>query len=126
MPTFEEIYAAHADMYDHLVEREDVRGNLVQALQEIRPLDGLEVVEFGAGTGRITRQIVPLVQHIRAFDNSAHMLETARRRLENTGFTNWALEVADNAAIPLPDASADMTIAGWTFGHQTEWNADRW
>lgn len=126
MPTFEEIYAEHADMYDHLVEREDVRGNLVQAIGEVRPLAGLEVVEFGAGTGRITRQLVPLVKHIRAYDYSAHMLEVARRHLEETGFTNWAVDVADNKAIPLPDASADMTVAGWTFGHQTEWKADAW
>lgn len=126
MPTFDQIYAEHAEMYDHLVEREDVRGNLIQALQEVRPLAGLEVVEFGAGTGRITRQIVPLVKHVRAFDASAHMLSVARRRLEETGFTNWTLDVADNKVIPVADASADMAVAGWVFGHQTEWASDRW
>jgi ubiquinone/menaquinone biosynthesis C-methylase UbiE len=126
MPTFEEIYDQHADMYDRLVEREDVRGNLITAIGEAHPLSGAEVVEFGAGTGRVTRQLVPLVRHIRAFDASAHMLSVARRRLEETGFTNWALDVADNAALPVPDASVDLSVAGWTFGHQTEWNADRW
>jgi ubiquinone/menaquinone biosynthesis C-methylase UbiE len=126
MPTFEEIYDQHADMYDRLVEREDVRGNLIAAIGEAHPLSGAEVVEFGAGTGRVTRQLVPLVRHIRAFDASAHMLSVARRRLEETGFTNWALDVADNAALPVPDASVDLSVAGWTFGHQTEWNADRW
>jgi ubiquinone/menaquinone biosynthesis C-methylase UbiE len=36
------------------------------------------------------------------------------------------LDLADNKAIPAADASADMTVAGWVFGHQTEWNAERW
>jgi ubiquinone/menaquinone biosynthesis C-methylase UbiE len=126
MPTFEEIYAEHGDMYDHLVSREDVRGNLIQALQEVKPLAGLDVIEFGAGTGRITRQLVPLVKFVRAYDASAHMLSVARRRLEESGFTNWAVEVADNKALPAADASADLSIAGWAFGHQTEWAADRW
>jgi len=34
----------------------------------------LDVVEFGAGTGRITRLLAPEVQSIRAFDASEHML----------------------------------------------------
>ena len=126
MPTFEQIYAAHAEDYDRLVEREDFRGNLIDAIQQICPLDGLEVIELGAGTGRITRQLVPLVRHVRAFDASAHMLSVARRRLEQSGFTNWALDVADNAALPAADASVDLSIAGWSFGHQTSWAAERW
>ncbi len=126
MPTFEEIYAAYAEEYDHLVEREDFRGSLIEAIQHICPLNGLEVIELGAGTGRITRQLVPLVGFVRAFDASAHMLDVARRRLEQTGFTNWTLDVADNRTLPAPDASADLSLAGWTFGHQTEWAADRW
>ncbi len=126
MPTFEQIYAAHADDYDRLVDREDHRGNMIEAIRELHPLDGAEVVEMGAGTGRITRQLVPLIKHIRAFDASEHMLSVARKRMEMTGFTNWSLEVADNAALPVADASVDVSIAGWSFGHQTEWAEDRW
>jgi ubiquinone/menaquinone biosynthesis C-methylase UbiE len=126
MPTFEEIYANHADAYDALVSREDHRGNLITAIHELHTLDGAQLVELGAGTGRITRQLVPLVKFIHAFDASAHMLGKARETLEATGFTNWKLDVADNAALPVPDGAADVSIAGWSFGHQTEWNAEQW
>lgn len=126
MPTFEEIYAAHADDYDRLVEREDYQNQLLAAIQRIHALEGSDVVEFGAGTGRITRQLVPFVKSIHAFDASAHMLDVARQRLGKTGFVNWSLEVADNAALPIADASADISIAGWSFGHQTAWAEDRW
>ncbi len=124
MPTFEEIYAAHADDYDKLVEREDRNHQVLAAIQKIHPLDAANVIELGAGTGRITRQIAPFVKTIRAFDGSAHMLGVARMRLEKQNCTNWSLEVADNASLPATDASADVSIAGWSFGHQTAWAND--
>ena len=53
MPSFAQIYAQHADEYDALVSREDYEGNLMPALQAIRALQRLDIVEFGAGTGRL-------------------------------------------------------------------------
>ena len=126
MPTFEEIYAHHADVYDALVSREDYQNNLFKTLENIVPLAGLDVVEFGAGTGRLTRLLVPVVQSIRAFDASAHMLEVARRRLHDMGPENWSLEVAPNNALPVEDASADLAIEGWSFGHAVGWFPERW
>jgi ubiquinone/menaquinone biosynthesis C-methylase UbiE len=126
MPTFEEIYAKQAEIYDALISREDYEGNLLKTLQSIRPLTGIDVVEFGAGTGRFTRLLAPIVKSIRAYDASAHMLEIARRRLTEMGQTNWTLAVAENDSLPAEDASADLAIEGWSFGHQTVWNPERW
>ena len=126
MPTFEEIYAAHADDYDRLVEREDHQSNIIAAIRKLQPLTHAAVVELGAGTGRITRQLVPWIKSIRAFDGSQHMLGVARKRLEKSGFANWSLEVADNAALPVENTSVDLSIAGWSFGHQTAWAEDQW
>ncbi|NJL56819.1 class I SAM-dependent methyltransferase [bacterium] len=75
------------------------------------------MVEFGAGTGRLTRLLAPIVKHIRAFDASAHMLETAAQTLTNLGVMNWSVEQADNRSLPVAAASADVAIAGWSFGH---------
>ena len=126
MPTFEEIYAAHADEYDQLVAREDYQNNILAALREICPLEGAEVVEFGAGTGRLTRLLAPLAKRIRAFDASAHMLAVAEETLGQMGVSNWSLGVADNHNIPVESASADLSIEGWSFGHATGWYPDRW
>ena len=126
MPTFEEIYAQHADVYDALVLREDYQNNLFKTLESIVPLAGLDVVEFGAGTGRLTRLLAPVVNSIRAFDASAHMLEVARRRLHEMGLENWSLAVAPNTALPVEDASADLALEGWSFGHAVGWFPDRW
>lgn len=126
MPTFEEIYARHAPIYERLIAREDYQGNLGPAIAAICPLPGLEAVEVGAGTGRLTRLLVPFVRSIRAFDASAHMLATAEPILHATGYTNWTLEVASNDRLPIPDATADLGIEGWSFGHATEWHRGAW
>lgn len=126
MPTFEEIYASHADVYDALIEREDHQGHLLPALARISPLQNARVVEFGAGTGRLTRLLAPMVRHIRAYDASVPMLRVAEAHLRNSGTANWELGVADNKRLPVEDGAADIAIAGWTFGHALDWFADAW
>lgn len=126
MPTFEEIYAQHGDVYDALVSREDYENNLFRTMDSIKPLSGADVVEFGAGTGRLTRLLVPAVKSIRAYDSSAHMLDVARRHLTDTGLDNWTLDVATNESLPVEDVSADIVLEGWSFGHAVGWFPDRW
>jgi ubiquinone/menaquinone biosynthesis C-methylase UbiE len=123
---FRRIYAAHADRYDQMVSREDYQGNLLPALEHIRPLAGLDVVEFGAGTGRLTRLLAPLVHSIRAFDVSRHMLGVASDSLRRMGLNNWHLAVADNSSLPAGSGCADLAIEGWSFGHATGWYPDHW
>ena len=57
-----EIYASRAPEYERLVSREDFAGNILKAVQEIRVLAGLDVVELGAGTGRLTCLLAPFVR----------------------------------------------------------------
>ncbi len=89
MPSEKEVYEAHADQYERLIQREDYQGNILSAIESYCPLDGLDVVELGAGTGRLTRLLAPYVKSIKAFDASAHMLETAAESLREMGVTNW-------------------------------------
>ena len=62
MPDHPEIYRSQAEGYEALVSREDHLGNLLPAIQKIASLSGKKVVEFGAGTGRLTCQMAPLVE----------------------------------------------------------------
>lgn len=126
MDHFERIYAFDAERYERMIVREDQRGNLFAALMEIHPLDGARVVEMGAGTGRLTRIMSVLAAQIDAFDRSQAMLKVAERVMEESGMTNWTFREADNRAIPLPDAVADITIEGWSFGHVMGWHGDQW
>jgi ubiquinone/menaquinone biosynthesis C-methylase UbiE len=123
---FKDIYANKAGQYEAMVAREDYQANIPRALQEIRPLDGLDVVELGAGTGRLTMMIAPLARQIRAFDESAVMLRVATEKLQAAGLENWETAVADNGALPVGDGEADLAIAGWSLGHATGWYPDTW
>lgn len=123
---FKQIYAGAADRYEALVNREDYQHNLIPALSRIRPLANLEVVEFGAGTGRLTGLLAPLVKHIRAFDEAPAMLEVLTGKLAQMGLNNWLAGVGDNRALPVPDQSADLTIEGWSFGHLCGGHPDTW
>ncbi|MCB2153903.1 class I SAM-dependent methyltransferase [bacterium] len=125
MADFQKIYATQADDYDLLVSREDFQGNLLRAIREIADPAGCDVVEFGAGTGRLTRQIVPLARSVQAFDAADAMLAVARERLAGLP-ENWTLAVADNAALRCEDNCADLVLAGWTFGHLAGWYRDAW
>jgi len=126
MPDAREVYEHHPAEYDALVRREDREGNLLRVLGAAARLDGADAVELGAGTGRLTRLLAPRVRSVRAFDASGPMLAVARSSLEATGLRNWHLEEADNGALPVADACADLAVAGWTLGHQTVWHPERW
>jgi ubiquinone/menaquinone biosynthesis C-methylase UbiE len=123
---FTTIYNSQAEDYERLISREDRHGNIKPALARIRPLAGLEVVELGAGTGRITRLLAPEAGHITAFDRSTHMLSVARRELAKIGRSNWRLAAADNRSLPLKSGSADLAIAGWSLGHSIGWYPAGW
>jgi len=122
---FQYIYAHRAACYDRMVSCEDYLGNILPALKKIHPLIGINVVEFGAGTGRLTRLLVPRVQYICAFDISPSMLAIARPTLASLG-ANWVIGVADSRDMPVGDSVADLTIAGWAFGHGVTWYGEHW
>ena len=126
MDHFKYIYANQADLYEKMVSREDQRGNIFSALNEIHPLHGMDVVEFGSGTGRLTRMLSVMVNRISAFDIAPAMLNEAHESLQITGMTNWALGVADNRQMPIANQSADVVIEGWSFAHTVGWSPDNW
>jgi ubiquinone/menaquinone biosynthesis C-methylase UbiE len=126
MPTEKEVYEAHADQYERLVQREDYQGNILSAIESYCPLDGIDAVELGAGTGRLTRLLAPYVKSIKAFDSSSHMLETAKKSLHEMGLTSWEAGVADHRQIPVPDTSADLVISGWSFCYLAVWGGEEW
>ena len=108
MPDEAEIYRRHAEEHARLVRREDYQGNILRALEEIAPLAGRDVVELGAGTGRLTGLLAPRVRSILACDASRHMLRAAASNLAQSGRRNWHLAATDHRWLPLPDGSADL------------------
>jgi ubiquinone/menaquinone biosynthesis C-methylase UbiE len=120
------IYREDAEEYDALISAEDVDGCLARELARRVPLDGARLVDVGAGTGRIARLLSARVAHVDLVEREAPMLAVAERRLRTLGFSSFTTHLADARRMPLADASADVAIAGWVFGHFRSWMPDDW
>ena len=121
-----DIYANHAAAYDRLVGAEDCDGALLPALRAVAPVEGRDVLEVGAGTGRITRLLAAAGARVVGFDRSPAMIEVARRHLETMGADTCRLGVADARHLPVPSGWADLAVAGWVFGHFRSWFPETW
>lgn len=118
------IYQSEGDRYEALISREDYQGNIPRAVDEIINVSGLDVLDLGAGTGRLTLMLAPRVNTIRAFDASGEMLRVCRERLLATGLSNWQVDVADHRQLPIPDHSADLVVSGWSVAYLVVWHPE--
>lgn len=119
------IYQTDGDRYEALIAREDYQGNIQKALDEIVKVDGLDVLDLGAGTGRLAVMLAPRVKTIRAFDISSEMLRVCRERLVASGLSNWQVDVADHRQLPIEDRSADLAVSGWSVSYLAVWNEQK-
>jgi ubiquinone/menaquinone biosynthesis C-methylase UbiE len=118
------IYQSEGDRYEALISREDHQGNIPRAIDEILNVDGLDVLDLGAGTGRLTLMLAPRVRSIHAFDVSSEMLRVCRERLVASGLSNWDVDVADHRQLPIPDHSVDLVVSGWSVAYLAVWNPE--
>lgn len=99
---------------------------LRELIESIVPITGKDVVDLGAGTGRITCEIAPLVKSIVSLDVSEPMLKTLSRKLQGMRLTNWKTQVADHQELPLTNHSVDLIVAGWTICYLASSNHRGW
>lgn len=118
------IYQSEGDRYEALISREDYQGNIPRAFDEIISVDGLDVIDLGAGTGRLTLLLAPRARSIRAFDIASEMLRVCRQRLVASGLSNWQVDVADHRQLPVEDHSADLVVSGWSVSYLAVWNQE--
>jgi ubiquinone/menaquinone biosynthesis C-methylase UbiE len=114
-PDHRSIYTTDASRYDRLVMAEDYQQQILPTIEAIRPIHNTDIVELGAGTGRLTTMLAPLAESIRAFDASEHMLAVCEAKLKQMGGTNWKTAVAMHDDLPCPDDCADIVISGWSM-----------
>jgi len=101
MPNHDDIYKNQALQYERLIEKEDYEGNIIRAITNIVPdLQDLEVVDIGAGTGRLSYLLAPRVKSIIATDQSQAMLSVAEDKLRGLAISNFRTVVADHKGLP--------------------------
>jgi SAM-dependent methyltransferase len=122
MPEMAEIYLNHAGEYDELVRHEDYRNALGTFLERLIP-PGIDVLEAGTGTGRVTSLYIGRVRRALCCDRSEHMLAAARSNLSHySGKIDF--RICDNVSLDSIDGLFDCVVEGWSFGHTIIDSAD--
>jgi len=121
-----QIYQNDGDRYEALIAREDYQCNIEKALDEIVRVEGLDVLDLGAGTGRLAVLLAPRTKSMRAFDTSEEMLRVCREKFTAKGLSNWQVDVADHRSIPVADHSADLVVSGWSVADLYVWHPETW
>lgn len=126
MPTEQEVYNSHASQYERLIRREDWQNNIGKTIEQIRAPNGLDLLDLGAGTGRLTRLLAARSASITACDASAAMLALTESFLRQSGHSRCRTAVADHRQIPLPGESLDLVVSGWSFSYLAVWGGADW
>jgi len=71
---------------------------------------GMQVLEFGCGTGSTAIAHAPYVQHTRAIDVSGNMIGIAQDKARVDGIENVTFEKLTIEELEVPDASLDVVL----------------
>lgn len=123
---YEDIYLNKAEQYEKMVSREDYEHNIEASIKKVIDLTGLDVIDSGAGTGRLACMYAGIVRSMAVFDTSKAMLDVAEARLIESGLTNWRIDVADHRKLPAADNSADVILTGWSLVYTVVWHQENW
>src|SRR5512143_1773571 len=120
------VYATDSERYEALISREDYQNNIQSGLKGIIDVKGLDVIDLGAGTGRLAGMLAREARRLCAFDTSHHMLTMTRDKLRTLAPGRGLTAVADHRFVPLGAASSDLVISGWSVGYLAVWNPGTW
>ncbi|MFD0959850.1 class I SAM-dependent methyltransferase [Paenibacillus chungangensis] len=123
MPNHEQIYAEQATRYEAMISKQP---DLLEVVKGICPVRGLDVVDMGAGTGRLTKLLAPDAKSIAALDASVAMLQLTAASLRQSGLVNWSVHTADHRTLPLEDNCADLVVSGWSICYLCATTHEEW
>ena len=107
---FDWISARHPDLY-HRFALSTV--GLMDELEKLVDLMGLDVVDIGAGTGRSTIGAARTARHVYAVDAYKSVVEYGRSEASKAGLSNVTYLRGDSAALPLDDRSVDVALVAF-------------
>ena len=124
MSEHERIYREFASGYDDMIGRQP---DLASFIRDIRPWGGLDVLDLGAGSGRLSSFLAAEAGSLICTDRSGEMLDLLDRKLSGYYSTrNWRTVTADHRSLPIADSSIDLIVAGWTIGYLANSDEPEW
>jgi ubiquinone/menaquinone biosynthesis C-methylase UbiE len=123
MPNHEEIYQTEAEQYELLISSQP---NLSGTVEAIVSYTGLDIIDLGAGTGRLSCVLAGEAKSVLLLDESEAMLKVAAEKLERSQYTNWRIQTSDHRKIAAEDQSADLVVSGWSLCYLASSNIQDW
>ncbi len=91
---------------------------VAEAIQQAIPLAStMQVLEYGCGTGMVSRALSPYVAKIIAVDTSPQMLEVLRQKAREETIDNIETLAHDLTKQPLLDKNFDLVMSSMTLHH---------
>ncbi|WP_037287892.1 class I SAM-dependent methyltransferase [Saccharibacillus sacchari] len=124
MSSHQQIYRNQTEAYEFMIGRQP---SMLPFINDIHSVKGLDVLDLGAGSGRISGVIAKDAKSLICTDASAEMLELLDRKLTEQGIErNWKTIVADHRSLPIPDDSVDLVVSGWSICYLADSDDGEW
>ncbi len=124
LSTHDAIYLNKAEAYEYMISKQPDLSNVIN---EIRPIRNLDVLDLGAGSGRLSSFIAKEAESLICTDLSPSMLDILDKKLADQGSPRiWTTAVADHRSLPIPDASIDVALSGWSICYLANSDNDNW
>lgn len=119
-----DIYSHQAETYESMIGKQP---DLSAIVHEIRPFQQLDVLDLGAGTGRLSAFLAREAKSLICTDLSPAMLDALHAKLQKQGLSqNWTTLVADHRQLPVADRSVDLVVAGWSMCYLAHEGNEAW
>jgi ubiquinone/menaquinone biosynthesis C-methylase UbiE len=126
MAEHKNIYFNETERYHALVSFEDHTNNLSKTIKPIIGAGFPDILESGAGTGRLTDILMPLAGKLVGFDISPAMLTTANLKKKQFLKTFSGFSASDHRWLPVEKNSFDWIVSGWSVCYLVSWQREFW
>ena len=115
MANLHHIFTHESQKYHELVSKEDYQDNLIKTISSLTDLYNKDIIEFAAGTGRLTFKLCEYARTVHAFDKSREMLTVAEKNKKELQISNCSFKQTPSEALPPSIREYDLAISGWGF-----------
>ncbi|MDU4696489.1 MAG: class I SAM-dependent methyltransferase [Paenibacillus sp.] len=113
MASHNEFYLNQADAYEFMISKQPELAGIVN---EVRPYKNLDVLDLGAGSGKLSSFIAKEAKSLICTDQSSSMLQLLNDKLKQQGLPQlWSTIEADHRNLPIPDSTIDLVVSGWSI-----------
>lgn len=112
------IFDNRAAAWDDKPRRAKLAADVARVICDtVKITPGMDILDFGCGTGLLTLQFPPLARSVTGIDSSKGMLAVLEEKIREQGLKNVTARCIDVEKGELPDGTYDLIVSSMTFHH---------